>query len=108
MFPARRGGYYFRFNTHFYAAVRRAGLAGGGLNVHALRHTWCSRMLESGADPATIRDLGGWADLSILNRYAHHRPQREVEATAAMLALREAQRRHALTVVGGSASPTRC
>lgn len=37
VFPARRGGYYFRFNTHFYAAVRRAGLAGTGVNVHCLR-----------------------------------------------------------------------
>jgi integrase len=25
VFPVRRGGYYFRFNTHFYAAARRAG-----------------------------------------------------------------------------------
>jgi hypothetical protein len=63
-------------------------------------------MIESGADLVVVRDLGGWSDLSLVSRYSHHRPEHGVDATARMLALRDAQRRPALTVAGGSASPT--
>jgi integrase len=106
VFPGRRGAFFHRYKHAFFEAVRTAGLAGTGVNIHCLRHSWASRMLEAGADLAVVRDLGGWADLSILNRYSHHRPQRAVEATAAMLAQRDAARRPALTVVSGSARST--
>ncbi|HEX5530514.1 MAG TPA: site-specific integrase [Methylomirabilota bacterium] len=106
VFPGRQGAFFHRYKHAFFQAVRTAGLAGTGVNIHCLRHSWASRMLEAGAELAVVRDLGGWADLSILNRYSHHRPQRAVDATAAMLALRDAAGRPALTVVSGSARST--
>ena len=91
VFPAPGGGRLHRFKDQYFEAVNAVGLKGTGLNVHALRHSWCSRMLEAGADLTVVRDLGGWADLSILNRYSHHRPERAVNATAGMLAARAAR-----------------
>jgi integrase len=81
VFPGRQGAFFHRYKHAFFQAVRTAGLAGTGVNIHCLRHSWASRMLEAGADLAVVRDLGGWADLAILNRYSHHRPQRAVDAT---------------------------
>ena len=64
-------------------------------------------MIEAGADLVTLRDLGGWSDLSLVSRYSHFRPQRGVDATAALLALRDAARRPVLAVVGSSTSTSR-
>lgn len=104
VFPGPRGGFYHRFKDHFYAAVRAAGLAGQRISPHVARHSWASRMIEAGCDLVTLRDLGGWHDLALVSRYSHYRPQRGVDATAAMLALRP---RPALTVVGGPAPRSR-
>lgn len=106
VFPGRAGGYYHRFKTHFFAAVRKAGFAGTGLNIHACRHSWASRMIETGADLVLVRDLLGWSDLSLVSRYSHHRPSRAVDATARMLPAQKERIRapHALVVVG-PASP---
>lgn len=61
-----------------------------GVNVHSLRHTWASRMVEAGADLILLKELGGWSSLAMVTRYAHHRPERAVEATTRMLAARGA------------------
>lgn len=71
---ARGGGQLHRFKTVYFEAVRRLGLAGTGLNIHALRHTWASRMVESGADLTLLMALGGWSSLVMVQRYSHHRP----------------------------------
>ena len=42
-----------------------------GLTFHGLRHTGASRMLERGVDLETVRRIGGWANLTILQRYLH-------------------------------------
>jgi len=42
--------------------ARRPGL-------HQLRRTWASRLLASGADVETVRELGGWSDLLVVQRY---------------------------------------
>ena len=69
--------------------MRQLGLAGTGLNIHALRHTWASRMVESGADLTLLMALGGWSSLVMVQRYSHHRPERAVDGIARMLAARE-------------------
>jgi integrase len=47
--------------------LRRAG----GLSFHCLRHTGASRMLARGVDIKTVQQLGGWKDITVLQRYLH-------------------------------------
>ena len=68
--------------------MRELGFAGTGLNIHALRHTWASGMVEAGADLVLLQQLGGWSSLAMVSRYAHFRQERAVDATARMLAAR--------------------
>ena len=67
-----------------------------------MRHTFASRLVESGAYLVVPRDLGGWSDLALVSRYAHHRPQRAREAIEAMMRARDVATRPspALTVLG--------
>jgi integrase len=89
VFPAPRGGsLQLTFKKHYFATVRALGLAGTGLTVHCLRHTWASRMVEAGADLTLLMALGGWSSLVMVQRYSHHRPERAVELTTRMLAAR--------------------
>jgi hypothetical protein len=44
---------------------------------------------EAGADLVLLKELGGWASLTMVSRYSHHRPERAVEATTRMLAARD-------------------
>ena len=90
VFAAPGGGPLHRFKHVYFETVRKVGLGDTGLNLHALRHSWAS-MIEAGADLAVVRDLGGWSDLGVLGRYSHSRPERALDATAKMLAAREAQ-----------------
>ena len=56
--------------THTFAkAVRIAGLS--DLHLHDLRHTWASRLAMAGVDLLTIKELGGWKTLAMVQRYAH-------------------------------------
>lgn len=57
-----------------------AGLAGTGLSLHSLRHTFASRLVMSGADLRTIQVLGRWRDLSLVQRYSHLSPGHCAEA----------------------------
>jgi integrase len=43
----------------------------GGLSFHCLRHTGASRMLARGVDIKTVQQLGGWKDITVLQRYLH-------------------------------------
>lgn len=68
----------------FRAACESAGILGGrkagGLTFHSLRHTGASRMLEQGADIETVRRIGGWANLTILQRYLHPSDEASIRA----------------------------
>ena len=99
VFTAKRGGPLSHFKHRFYAGVRAAGLAGTGLGVHSLRHTWASRMVESGCDLVMLQRLGGWSSLELVGRYSHARDERGAEAIRTMLAAREREARPALHVV---------
>jgi len=42
---------------------------------HSNRHTFASRLAMAGVDLLTLKDLGGWKQLSMVQRYAHLRPE---------------------------------
>lgn len=47
------------------------GRAEHGLTFHALRHTGATRLVERGVSLRIIQELGGWASMRQLERYAH-------------------------------------
>jgi site-specific recombinase XerD len=52
---------------------------------HSNRHTFASRLAMAGVDPLTLKELGGWKSLSMIQRYAHLAPghlQQAVERLA--------------------------
>lgn len=53
----------------FQAAAKRAGL--GHVRPHDLRHSLASNLLNGGADPISVRDILGHADLRTTNEYSH-------------------------------------
>lgn len=50
-------------------AVKRAGIA--PFRWHDLRHTWASWHVQNGTPLHVIQELGGWASLDMVQRYAH-------------------------------------
>lgn len=67
----------------FRAACQRAGLT--GVTPHSTRHTFATRLVENGVDLRTVQELGGWATLSLIQRYAHVSPTRKVEAVEGLV-----------------------
>lgn len=45
-----------------------------GFTWHGLRHTFASRLVMNGVDLLTVKELGGWRTLSMVQRYAHLAP----------------------------------
>ncbi len=63
-----------RISRNFNAALQRLNLhekdgKGQKLRVHSLRHYYATRLVRSGADPASVRDLLGHTSISVTNRY---------------------------------------
>jgi integrase len=50
-------------------AVKRANIQ--DFNFHCLRHTWASRLIQAGVPTHTLMELGGWADIAMVRKYAH-------------------------------------
>jgi integrase len=67
----------------FHAACQRAGLT--GVTPHTLRHTFATRLVENGVDRRTVQELGGWATLSLIQRYAHVSHARKAEAVEGLV-----------------------
>ncbi|MCJ7486179.1 MAG: tyrosine-type recombinase/integrase, partial [Candidatus Aminicenantes bacterium] len=66
----------------FETACRRAGIK--NFRFHDLRHTAGTRLIESGADPITVRDILGHAELKTTEVYLHSSLKR-MEATVRLL-----------------------
>ena len=62
----------------FEAGCERAKLA--DVTFHTLRHTFASRLAMRGESSRTIQDLGGWATLALVERYAHLSPGHKARA----------------------------
>ena len=67
----------------FRAACHRAGLT--GVTPHSTRHTFATRLVENGVDLRTVQELGGWATLSLIQRYAHVTTTRKAEAVEGLV-----------------------
>ena len=76
----------------FRGACQRAGLI--GVTLQSTRHTFAT-LVENGVDLRTVQELGGWATLSLIQRYAHVSPSRKAEAVEGLV-------RHSTT---GSTTP---
>lgn len=50
-------------------ARERAGVP--WLHFHDLRHTWASWHVQAGTPLAVLQELGGWASLAMVQKYAH-------------------------------------
>jgi len=67
----------------FREACDRAGLA--DVTVHTCRHSFATRLVENGVDLRTVQELGGWATLSLVQRYSHVAPSRKAEAVEGLV-----------------------
>ena len=50
-------------------ALARAGIE--EFRFHDLRHTWATWHVQAGAPLLVLKELGGWASLAMVERYAH-------------------------------------
>ena len=46
-----------------------------GYTWHGNRHTFASRLVMAGVDLLTVKELGGWRTLTMVQRYAHLAPE---------------------------------
>jgi|TARA_B100000315_G_scaffold107802_1_gene98916 integrase len=60
-------------NSGWKAALERAGIE--DFRWHDLRHTWASWHVQCGTDLYTLKELGGWEEISMVMRYAHLAPK---------------------------------
>lgn len=55
------------------AALKRAGIT--AFRWHDLRHTWASWLVQNGVDLYTLKEMGGWESIHMVQRYAHLAPE---------------------------------
>lgn len=78
VFTKADGSSYTSIRTGFDTACRLARLH--DVTPHTLRHTFATRLIENGVDLRTVQELGGWAQIKMLERYGHVSQGRKVEA----------------------------
>ncbi len=71
-----------RIEQHWQQAVDRAEL--GDFHFHDLRHTFASRLVQSGVDLAVLRELLGHRDFKMTLRYSHLAPSHLKSAVAVL------------------------
>ena len=84
LFPCPGGGApLFNATRQVRACMRAAGLYTTGQGLHALRRTWATNLIGV-ADIETVRSLGGWADLTTVQRYVTTTTERKRAAISAL------------------------
>ena len=51
--------------------VNKAGITDKKCTPHILRHTFATTLVRNGVDLLTVKELGRWSDLKLVQRYAH-------------------------------------
>jgi len=70
------------FNRKFYELREKAGLP-DSVNLHALRHTYATRLLEMNEHPKVVQELLGHSQISLtLDTYSHVLPELKKQAAA--------------------------
>ncbi len=73
VFPYRGGAIDNPNQVAYKRAVRAAGLP-KQFDWHALRHTWASWHVQRGTSLKALQELGGWASVAMVEKYAHLGP----------------------------------
>lgn len=97
--PKKTGTFQKDLKTAFAAARKSADL--DDFRFHDLRHTFGTRLADSGADPFTIMELMGHSDLRMTARYTHatdHNKRSAVERLADYGASEKARRKNVATL----------
>ena len=76
VFCNSKGMPYDNVRKAFNKAAKDAGIE-GGVQLHQLRHAFCSHALMQGIDPRTVQKWMGHKDLKTTLRYAHVSPSHE-------------------------------
>lgn len=79
VFPNRNGGRLTHLLRRLKTTAERAGVMSATL--HKFRHTYCTRLLETGADIVTVQKLMGHSDIQTTMRYLN--PRDELKHSAA-------------------------
>jgi integrase len=77
-----RGKPVKEIKTAWQAACVRAGVGRvsddsghyAGFTWHGMRHTWATWHIQNGTPLGVLQKLGGWSDMRMVMRYAHHSP----------------------------------
>jgi integrase len=80
VFTKPDGKPYRTIQNIFRTACNRAGL--GDVSPHVCRHTFASRLSDKGVSLRTIQELGRWADIRMVQRYANVNERMMKEAVA--------------------------
>lgn len=59
------------YTDAFIKAVERARIVGKHVTWHTLRHTWASWLIQAGATPRDLMELGNWKTEAMMRNYAH-------------------------------------
>lgn len=90
VFPNPKTGRPFtEVKKSFKNACRKVGI--DDLRFHDLRHSFASRLVESGADLITVRDLLGHFSVRVTQRYVHSNQKQKKEAV--QLLVKRAQKK---------------
>lgn len=75
VFPAQSGKKMFARNLlrTYYIARKKAALE--DVRFHDLRHTFATRLVQSGVDLYVVKELMGHKTITMTMRYAHHYPE---------------------------------
>ena len=62
-----------KIKTAWRKALKRAKIE--DFTWHGLRHTWASWHVQNGTPLPVLKELGGWASMTMVGRYAHLAPE---------------------------------
>jgi len=113
VFPGSDGEGLQRIDKAWRALTEIAGIE--NFRFHDLRHHFASRLVQSGIDLNTVRELLGHADITMVLRYAHMSPdrlamavERVVRSVTESVQNSPMQPQQVPGVSGGISTPTLC